>query len=84
MVRYCPHILSLTVNRCDNITKSIELVARSYPNLVSINVRDTDVTDATIKTIASMCPELKYLCNNDCIFLTDDPELAVAHGYYYS
>jgi hypothetical protein len=55
-------------------------VARSYPNLVRLSVRDTDVTDESIKNVASMCPKLKYLSISECTFLTDDSVLAVSRG----
>ena len=82
VARGCPHLQSVSLFDCGNITDvGVAEVARKYPLLQSLKLWNcTKITDVGVTEVARGCPHLQTLNLGGCDKITDIGAAEVARG----
>lgn len=67
-----PTLQTLALPDCRRIDNSTIVTLKWFPNLLNINVRNTNVDDFILRELRSCCPHVQTLNVSGCMFLTEN------------
>ena len=79
MLMCCTGLESVNLSRCKDVTKSLLIrLGTECPNLRSLDVSDTTVTDSAVMALAQICSTLTSLNISSCPNITDKSVVIIA------